>query len=124
MQEKSKVCASCGRGMTWRRRWAASWDEVKYCSADCRQRGVNPVDGALEETILLLLSRCGRRSTICPSDAAKVVSPDAWQDLVEPARRAARRLVARGKLDIVQRGAVVDPSAARGPIRLRLPAAR
>ena len=36
------------------------------------------------------------------------------------ARRAARRLVATGTLEITQGGRVVDPSTARGPIRLRL----
>ena len=39
---------------------------------------------------------------------------------MEPVRSAARRLVARGQLEILQQGRVVDPSTARGPIRLRL----
>ncbi|CAN5137476.1 hypothetical protein BH11ACT3_BH11ACT3_08460 [soil metagenome] len=38
---------------------------------------------------------------------------------MEPARRAARRLVASGDVVITQRGIVVDPSTARGPIRIR-----
>nr|WP_297350663.1 DUF2256 domain-containing protein [uncultured Caldimonas sp.] len=33
-----KPCAACGREMTWRRRWAKNWDEVRYCSDACRQR--------------------------------------------------------------------------------------
>ena len=32
-----KPCAACGRPMTWRRRWARTWDEVKYCSDACRR---------------------------------------------------------------------------------------
>lgn len=32
----SKPCAACGRPMTWRRRWAKSWNEVKFCSDACR----------------------------------------------------------------------------------------
>ena len=32
----SKPCAACGRPMTWRKRWAKNWDEVKYCSDACR----------------------------------------------------------------------------------------
>ena len=39
---------------------------------------------------------------------------------MERARMAARRLVAAGVVEITQRGAVVDASAARGPIRIRL----
>ena len=32
----SKPCAACGRPMTWRKRLAKNWDEVKYCSDACR----------------------------------------------------------------------------------------
>ena len=39
---------------------------------------------------------------------------------MEPVREAARRLAARGAIEITQRGAVVDPLSFRGPIRLRL----
>jgi hypothetical protein len=35
----SKPCAACGRPMTWRKRWAKNWDEVKFCSDACRRRG-------------------------------------------------------------------------------------
>jgi hypothetical protein len=45
---------------------------------------------------------------------------DAWRVLMEPARMAARRLAAAGRVEITQRGRVVDPSTARGPIRVRL----
>ena len=31
-----KVCAACARPFTWRRKWAANWDEVRYCSDACR----------------------------------------------------------------------------------------
>lgn len=32
----SKPCAACGRPMSWRKRWARCWDEVRYCSDACR----------------------------------------------------------------------------------------
>ena len=31
-----KVCAACGRAFTWRRKWAANWEAVRYCSDACR----------------------------------------------------------------------------------------
>ncbi|MFM7250631.1 MAG: DUF2256 domain-containing protein [Planctomycetaceae bacterium] len=34
-----KLCASCGRPFQWRRKWAACWEQVKYCSDRCRARG-------------------------------------------------------------------------------------
>ena len=58
--------------------------------------------------------------SICPSEAARAVGGEDWRPLMEPARRAARRLVAAGDLEITQGGRVVDPSTAKGPIRLRL----
>ncbi len=33
----SKTCVACGRPMAWRKRWARSWDEVKFCSEACRK---------------------------------------------------------------------------------------
>lgn len=33
----TKICEACGRPMTWRRRWARTWEEVKYCSDACRR---------------------------------------------------------------------------------------
>ena len=34
----SKLCAVCGRAMTWRKAWAKNWGEVRYCSEACRKR--------------------------------------------------------------------------------------
>lgn len=113
-----KVCASCGRTITYRAKWARSWDEVKYCSDACRRRKVSGVDLKLEDSIRTLLA--ARTGTICPSDAARAVGTEGtWRDLMEPARRAARRLVAAGEVEITQGGHVVDPSTAKGPIRIR-----
>ncbi|WP_430422219.1 DUF2256 domain-containing protein [Methylibium petroleiphilum] len=33
----SKPCVACDRPMSWRRRWARTWDEVKFCSDACRR---------------------------------------------------------------------------------------
>lgn len=119
-EPEEKTCASCGRRIEWRAKWADSWDSVRYCSDACRARGVSAVDAQLESTILELLATRAHDATICPSDVArKVGSEDEWRDLMEPARRAARRLVAAGEVVITQKGSVVDPSTARGAIRIR-----
>ncbi|MFJ6798124.1 DUF3253 domain-containing protein [Streptomyces sp. NPDC091268] len=80
-------------------------------------------DRRLEQAILQLLQHRAPNATICPSDAARAVyteDDDGWRALMEPARRAARRLVAAGKVEITQGGHPVDPTKARGPIRIRL----
>jgi hypothetical protein len=98
-----KTCASCGRRIEWRRKWAANWDEVRYCSDACRRRGVTAADEQLENDILARLATT-RSVTV---------------DDTEDARRAARRLVAKGDVEIVQSGRVVDPSTAKGPFQIR-----
>ena len=77
------------------------------------------IDRQLEASILELLAARAATSTICPSDAARAVGDENWRDLMEPARRAARRLVDAGEVQITQGGSVVDPSTAKGPIRIR-----
>ncbi|WP_293765950.1 DUF2256 domain-containing protein [uncultured Aquitalea sp.] len=34
----AKPCAACGKPMSWRRKWAQCWDDVKYCSERCRRQ--------------------------------------------------------------------------------------
>jgi hypothetical protein len=125
MDVAEKTCASCGRRIEWRKKWADNWDDVKYCSDACRSRKVTKIDRELEAKILELLGQRAATATICPSDAARAVGasdddPEGWRDLMEPARRAARRLVAADVVTITQGGKPVDPSTARGPIRIRL----
>lgn len=116
---RTKVCASCGRAFDWRKSWRRSWDSVRYCSDACRSRGVSNLDRELEATIVRMLQARPGSATICPSEVARAVAEE-WKPLMEPVRRAARRLVAGGVVEICQGGRVVDPSRARGPIRIRL----
>lgn len=109
----------CGRRITWRKAWARDWEHVRYCSDGCRRRGLRPSDAELETAIRDLLATRARAATVCPSEAARRVAPEGWRELMEPARMAARRLVARGEVQIVQGGRVVDPSTAKGAIRIR-----
>jgi len=37
-----KVCTYCSRPFTWRKKWARSWDEVRYCSDACRMKAKQP----------------------------------------------------------------------------------
>jgi len=115
----SKPCARCGRTITWRRAWARDWDAVRWCSDACRRAGVSPTDLALERAVLDLLAARAEGATICPSEAARAVGGEQWRELMEPARQAARRLVTSGDVEITQAGAVVDPSTAKGPVRVR-----
>lgn len=95
------------------------------------RRGVGAVDHALERSILDLLQNRAAGATICPSEAARAVAAagdhddhepegdEPWRALMEPARRAARRLVDAGEVEVLQQGRVVDSFTAKGPIRIR-----
>ena len=78
----------------------------------------------LEAAILDLLHERDAGKTICPSEAARAVAAsddrDACAPLMQPAREAAQRLVAKGKIVITQHGEVVDGATVKGPVRLRL----
>jgi hypothetical protein len=121
-----RTCARCGRRMP-----SGSAPDARWCSAACRRAKLTAVDRELERVLRERLAELSASATLCPSEIARAVGGgaagddgaddpgEAWRELMEPTRRAARRLVAEGVAEITQRGAVVDPSTARGPIRIR-----
>ncbi len=122
MTTPPKTCVVCGRTIIWRKKWARDWAEVKYCSDACRRRAkgaASTVDANLDQALIELLAERGAGKTVCPSEVARAVGGEQWRELMEPARAAARRAVARGDAEITQQGRVVDPSTAKGPIRIR-----
>ncbi|MBL8951087.1 MAG: DUF2256 and DUF3253 domain-containing protein [Myxococcaceae bacterium] len=114
-----KTCAVCGRVIEWRKRWARSWEQVRYCSDACRRRR-NTALGVWEARVLELVEARPVDASVCPSEVARQFAPPGhdWREAMQPVREAARRLVAQGRLAILQGGHEVDPSTARGPIRL------
>jgi hypothetical protein len=116
----AKVCAVCGRTITWRKKWERDWENIRYCSERCRRHKTGAQEDSLERRILDMLATRARDATMCPSEVARATGDTDWRELMEPVREAARRLVARGALEILQGGRVVDPSTAKGPLRLRL----
>ena len=102
---------------------------------------MDATDVALEQTILTLLDASTRGATVSPDDVVRALgASDASGNvkaalvgdghatdgpaadgpaLEQRARAAARRLAAAGEVDIVLGSSVVDPSTARGAIRIR-----
>jgi hypothetical protein len=121
---KDKLCKICRRPIHWTQQQARDWDIIKYCSDACRGTPSANADQTVEAAILELLTERGRNETIDPTEAAKRVGGTetrrAWESLLEPARAAARRLAATGKILITQHNHPVDPATAKGPIRLKL----
>jgi hypothetical protein len=122
---KEKICKTCRRPFFWSEGRARDWDIAKYCSPQCGGDLAGDKAAGLEAAILELLAERGPKKSICPPEAAKLVGGHAtrrdWESLMEPAREAARRLVRDGKIVMTQKGKVVDPKTAKGPVRLHLP---
>lgn len=37
-----RICQACGRPFTWRKKWARTWDQIRYCSERCRNPRTRP----------------------------------------------------------------------------------
>lgn len=113
---QDKICQSCGRTITYRKKWEKNWPEIKYCSDECR-RNKNKFD--FKDKILDLLAQRDPGKTICPSE---VLPQEQKQDkvMMEHVRRSARLLADEGKIEKTQKGQAVDPLDFKGAIRLRL----
>jgi hypothetical protein len=36
----TKICLTCKRPFSWRKKWARDWENVKYCSEKCKRNKV------------------------------------------------------------------------------------
>ncbi len=113
---KDKVCRSCGRPFSYRKKWENVWDEVRYCSKKCSSLKEPSI---FKSRILELLNSRDPHKSICPSE---VLDQDKKSDklLMERVRSAARLLCHEEKIIMTQRGKVIDHLNFKGPIRLKL----
>lgn len=116
----SKICQICGRSFEWRKKWEKNWDEIKYCSDQCRKKSKIKRDNEAYSVLIIdLLQSRPKGSTICPSDIL-AFNEKSLKPIMEEVRQSARRLAHAGLIDITQKGQIVNPDKFRGPIRLRL----
>ncbi|MEO0511035.1 MAG: DUF3253 domain-containing protein [Verrucomicrobiota bacterium] len=75
----------------------------------------------MEVSILELLTARDFGKTICPSEAARAVfDAETWRAKMALVREVIVELAASGRIEVCQKGKVVEPSRVSGPIRLRL----
>lgn len=74
----------------------------------------------IAETIFTLLDRRSSDATICPSEVARAMYPEAsdWRAAMPRIREVAGALASRGLLRVTRRGEEVDATSPGGPIRL------
>lgn len=75
----------------------------------------------IEAEIFDQLAKREPGKSICPSEVAKVISPERWQREMGKVRAVATGLARQGRLVITKKGKPVDPEAFKGVIRLKLP---
>lgn len=115
--------------MRARREVQTRGDDVRPCVHDAKvalgergepwweQASDDGLRARLAATIRALL-RHRDGTTICPSDAARVVGGDSWRDVVPVAREVAHEMVEQGVVVVTQKGEAVDVGVARGPVRI------
>ena len=79
------------------------------------------VENKLESAIEGLLKSRKPEASICPSEAARNVFGEDWREQMPKVREVANSMAKQNQIEICQKGIVVDPANARGPIRLRIP---
>ena len=109
----TKTCVQCGRIFSWRKKWAQSWEQVRFCSQACRKKGAqDPADLA---ALLGLLRAAPKRTLMLDSATeAKLSCPR------EALRARARLLAHAGQATLYVKGRRVSPEEARGQVELRL----
>lgn len=76
-------------------------------------------DQHIRDAVTTLLAQRTPPATICPSEAARALAPEAWRPLMPRVREVARAMAREGLVEIRQAGQAVAPDAPlRGPIRL------
>lgn len=84
--------------------------------------GMRLTDEQVGDAIIGLLIDRAPPATICPSEAARALDPDAWRPLMPRVRAVAVALAKSGVLEIRQGGRTIAPEEPlRGPIRLGRP---
>ena len=74
----------------------------------------------IRERLLQLVRDRGPEKTICPSEVARSLSADDWRSLMPQVRAVGIDLAHSGAIVVTQKGKIVDPQTAKGPIRYRL----
>ena len=77
-------------------------------------------DAAIEDTVFTLLAKRRTGATICPSEVARALAPDAgsWRPLMPRIRQVAQVLAGHKRLTVTRGGVPVEATSPGGPIRL------
>jgi hypothetical protein len=75
---------------------------------------------AMEAAILKLLKARKPGASICPSEAARALFGTGWREQMPQIRAVVNEMAKQSRIEICQKGFVVDPVTVKGPICLRI----
>jgi len=78
-----------------------------------------PTREEIRQKMLELARNRGSEKTLCPSEVVRALTDD-WRPLMDLVREVAADEADAGRIEVTQKGKVVDPLKANGPIRLGL----
>jgi hypothetical protein len=74
----------------------------------------------IRQHILAKVQQRGLDKTICPSEVARDLGGEEWRSLMPIVRQVGAELMDEGAIVVLQRGQLVHPLLAKGPIRFRV----
>lgn len=93
-----------------RKEWSIGKESVESCLLAPKS-----FTKELEEELLRLVALRGPGKTICPSEVPRSLGLEDWRQAMELTREVARELARAEKIQILQKGALVDPDHFKGP---------
>ncbi|PVH80718.1 hypothetical protein DL98DRAFT_183079 [Cadophora sp. DSE1049] len=111
-----KICATCSRKISWRKKWEKNWDAITYCSDSCRKHKIksNSMDVSFESKILSLLEE--RRFT---QGSAAVVTCEEAEEEVMKDRKPDIQETEEHSTPISPDGADMEPRELTNPSRVQ-----
>lgn len=111
-----KICQSCGRPFSNRKKWEGRFNEIKYCSKTCSSRRVPK---KYKDLIIAYLVSQKRGSVVDLEVIIDQQEPDNKKKL-EEARCACRLLADEDKITILQNNKKASQHSFKGPIQVKL----
>mmetsp|Transcript_3368 Transcript_3368/g.5905 ORF Transcript_3368/g.5905 Transcript_3368/m.5905 type:complete len:87 (+) Transcript_3368:1072-1332(+) len=74
----------------------------------------------IRKLILDKVGKRGKEKSICPSEVARDLGGSEWRELMQLVREVGIELMDAGLIVVMQKGLVIDPRTAKGPIRYRI----
>ena len=85
-----------------------------------KRPGMTVTDETIRACLLKLVRDRGPNKTICPSEVARALTGKHGQELMSRVRAVGVALASAGDISVMQKGQMVDPKIAKGPIRYRI----